>query len=818
MAGALLLALVLLALGGGYQYVWAAEQTPRVIRVAYPIQAGLTDLDEQGRYDGYTYEYLEAIAQYTGWNYEFVQIPGDLDVSLSAMLKMLEMGELDLMGGILYSDGMYERYDYSGHSYGTVKTVLQVLEDNPAAFKIDVQKDQTIRVALLESSQRSLQELFDYCRICRLTPELIYCADEKELWAALQEDRADAIINTSLNYTQGVRNIAEFAPKPFYFITPKGSGIMQELDEALIAIEQADPNFSASLYGKYFTSASNKVLLTKEEAAYIQKVGTIQVGVLVNQPPYQYLDSTTGDLRGIGLGVLQEVAQQVGLTFEWVPVTSIAQCQELMNQGKLDMVAGLPYSYNLARERNMVMTRPYVATAYVLLSEAQLSEMCSESKIAVLENVQTDGLNEAPVMYYATAEECIQAVSSHQMDYAYLDSYAAQFYQGQPQYSDLRIIPWSNNRWQVCFGVAKPGHQELLRILNKALLNMPEETMQSIIYENASPPYTFSIRGMMKTQPILSIAIISGILLLVIFALLLLLYQRWQINKQTAMELKHRMQVYHLANEQFFEYHHQNKKLLFSDSDQLNVQEQTAALLLGEGRLPQESEQALKSVILSTGTGTAEIELRCGDGQRHWLRLVMENVSDSLNNPMYTIGKLQLIDQEKQEKNQLLEQIQRDGLTNLYHAKTLRQRISEALAEEKPGAVGILFILDIDYFKEINDTFGHPKGDWVLKQVAQGLEESFGAGDILGRLGGDEFAVYLRKVKNPADALKKGELLLERLHQISLADGQPIKVSIGAAVSHLGQSYDELYQQADQALYQAKRGGRNCLELYQDKR
>ena len=127
----------------------------------------------------------------------------------------------------------------------------------------------------------------------------------------------------------------------------------------------------------------------------------------------------------------------------------------------------------------------------------------------------------------------------------------------------------------------------------------------------------------------------------------------------------------------------------------------------------------------------------------------------------------------------------------------------------------MLFILDIDYFKAINDTFGHPKGDWVLKQVAQTLEENFGPTDILGRLGGDEFAVYAQAIKEPADALEKGQRLLERLHQIAITADQPITVSIGAAISRPGQSYDELYQQADQALYQAKRKGRNCLELYQ---
>lgn len=74
------------------------DTAARVVRVAYPVQAGLTDFDEYGNYTGYTYEYLEEVAQYTGWEYEFVEVPGEIDESLSALLEMLQNGEVDLMG------------------------------------------------------------------------------------------------------------------------------------------------------------------------------------------------------------------------------------------------------------------------------------------------------------------------------------------------------------------------------------------------------------------------------------------------------------------------------------------------------------------------------------------------------------------------------------------------------------------------------------------------------------------------------------------------------------------------------------------------
>ena len=97
------------------------------MRVAYPVQAGLTDFDEFGNYSGYTYEYLEEIAQYTGWDYEFVQAPGTMDDSLSTLMGMLQEGEIDLMGAMLYTCLLYT-------SMGRKTTIVVTVEAMIAEF------------------------------------------------------------------------------------------------------------------------------------------------------------------------------------------------------------------------------------------------------------------------------------------------------------------------------------------------------------------------------------------------------------------------------------------------------------------------------------------------------------------------------------------------------------------------------------------------------------------------------------------------------------------------------------------------------------
>ena len=185
----------------------AADGGRQVIRVGYPIQLGMTEVDEQGNYSGYTYEYLEEIAQYTGWDYEFVQVEGDLNESLVTLMDMLEKGEIDLMGGMLYSREMEQLYDYSSNSYGIVYTVFQVLYDD-TDYVNDSQVEKTLRVAMYGQSRKHKEEMEDYCRMNLQIPQIVPCTTIEEHLRALQEGRADVMLNTSMNYIEGLRTAA----------------------------------------------------------------------------------------------------------------------------------------------------------------------------------------------------------------------------------------------------------------------------------------------------------------------------------------------------------------------------------------------------------------------------------------------------------------------------------------------------------------------------------------------------------------------------------------------------------------------------------
>lgn len=181
----------------------------------------------------------------------------------------------------------------------------------------------------------------------------------------------------------------------------------------------------------------------------------------------------------------------------------------------------------------------------------------------------------------------------------------------------------------------------------------------------------------------------------------------------------------------------------------------------------------------------------------------------------------QILLKEEIERRTLLEQelkhlAQTDTLTGLYNRGYFLKEVEKELHRAMRYNESICFaILDIDHFKQINDTFGHPAGDAVLQALADYFKHSLRDTDIVGRLGGEEFAFLLLHITKEQAQAKLEELCHElSVFPVTLPNGQTLSftVSIGYAMSGIEvRRFDDLYIQADEKLYEAKDAGRNCV-------
>ena len=157
-----------------------------------------------------------------------------------------------------------------------------------------------------------------------------------------------------------------------------------------------------------------------------------------------------------------------------------------------------------------------------------------------------------------------------------------------------------------------------------------------------------------------------------------------------------------------------------------------------------------------------------------------------------------------------------DLLTDLNNKMATERKIREYMAKY-PDKQGVLFVLDVDNFKKINDTMGHAFGDEVLRSLSVRLQSMFRASDIVGRTGGDEFMVFLKDIRDLDTIQREGRKIEQFFHQFEV--GEYVKYSVTASVGAAvfpgdGKTFEDLYKAADNALYVSKRHGKNQLSFY----
>lgn len=793
----------------------ATEEKPHtVVRVGYPIQAGLSEVNENGERSGYTYEYLEEIAQYTGWEYEFVEAPGDANESIITLMDMLEKGEIDLMGGMLYSDAMNELYDFVEPSYGEGYTVLYAAYDNRRIDPDNYQSMQGMRVATLTNAKTRQGELADFCEENGLSYELVLCETEEESKLAIKDGRADVLLGVDMNPEEEMRTVARFAGRPFYFATTKGNtALANGVCQAILSISEVDPSFSSKLYERYFGNQQTGLLfLSEPEREYIESVGTLRVGFVLDHPPFQYMDPDTGAPKGISLDLIDYIGEKTGLTFELVMAPSEEEVGRMLLEGEIDLAAGVTFDYDLARRYNMSMTRPYISAPYVIMLGRDVNvESIAGERLALPKPLTYEGYFVGELTLYDSMEACIDAINSKRADYTYCDSYAAQYYVNLPKYRNLRLIPQSFEEHSTCIGVARPVDQRLMTVLNKTILSMREEDIQSIIFRNTVLRQDYSLRSMIEANPAMAVLAVVIFALLIIACLTAALYVRIRRDRQAAVELKKHYQLYELSNEHFFEYDVRKNSLTISQklggSGAADVQVYSDKHELSEehGELFEEFVEQVKTAA----EGMQDIRCRVLDGAPRWLRMTVRHICDGAGAPVYIVGKITDIEQEKRERAVLMDRAQRDGLTQLFNAAVTRERIAERLTSGTPGA---MLIIDLDHFKDVNDSFGHLTGDKVLCQLADILRDLFRKSDIEGRLGGDEMAVYMDYVPDRKTVAMRCDALMDRVRSLNV-DGCRPTLSVGAALTRPGEEYDDLYQRTDAALYKAKEEGRDRYHI-----
>lgn len=238
--------------------------------------------------------------------------------------------------------------------------------------------------------------------------------------------------------------------------------------------------------------------------------------------------------------------------------------------------------------------------------------------------------------------------------------------------------------------------------------------------------------------------------------------------------------------------------------------------MIGKGaRMRTEDYDRLAEALRSGDSAAMEVRhvVPALGGEWRWVRMHITLLRDRDGNAVKAVGSWKDITDERRLIDDLVDQVRRDPLTKLFNQGTISGLVDQALPACLAKGCGALLVFDVDDFKLVNDTFGHPVGDDLLERVAQGMESILeGEARVAARVGGDEFVVFLPDADRScawAFACELGR----KVERFQGFDG-PVTLSAGCAFAGLdADTYEGLFCVADRALYRAKRAGKNRVRF-----
>lgn len=232
-------------------------------------------------------------------------------------------------------------------------------------------------------------------------------------------------------------------------------------------------------------------------------------------------------------------------------------------------------------------------------------------------------------------------------------------------------------------------------------------------------------------------------------------------------------------------------------------------------------EQMLQVATEEERTGTIDYRMNVSpegeDVVYNWYRTVYRSIPGPHKDIIRVIGRSYDISSDRRIQEKLSEEMRLDPLTRLLNKVAAGEEVKKFISE-KPGGTQVLFLIDIDNFKRVNDSFGHTVGDTVISDIAQWIRENFSEKDIVGRVGGDEFLVFMKDTTLDA-AVQKAKALCDGSGKQLIGDDAVVNVTLSVGVSVYGvdgEDYSSLFQMADRAMYHIKRNGKNSYSLAQD--
>lgn len=837
-------------------YGYAKEPAAQhVVRVGCAGIKGFAESPDGEHGIGYGTAYLEAIAEKTGWKYVYVNA-----ASWSQCVEMLKNGEIDILLPVIKDPEREDSFLFSQQQCCMNYVGLYTSREREDLYFDDFAGYDGMRVGLVTDHCVN-KLLFDKASKEGFHVEAVYYGNEKQAEKALYKGEVDAIVNASPGPSSTEKVLSKLGVVPAYFMMDqRNAAHMKQLDAAMAQLQAENPYFEAELNAQYYKSFDTTVeSWTREEAEFIKNCPPLRVVCDADSNPIEWRDKKTGEYKGIYVEILKMIAEESGLQFKFVSPQDVSDPWKAVQNGEGDLLSAAYGNDALGEAYQMCFSTPYYPEKNSIIGRRGRTFDPSEPmKIALLDSfISTqyyikETHPQWEIVPCDSLNACMKAVEEGRADITMTDTITLPYNNYMGEFPALSVVStMAEEGIPMAIGISMErdfDYQLLQSVINKATLRLSEEKVNSYVLsytiERAAQVNIFDL---MKNNPTQFLGIVFLVLAALFGASILVYVSRLKIRQNSELEkknalLKNAVLAAEHARDMYDGLYNmavcgiaQLEVRKNGHTTMLNANNEAKAILSGADTDNSDSRlfntdlrhhiynrdlarvQQVMEAIRQQGDRTSlEFRVTRSDRKVIWIRATIELVGQIEDEGNIIQSTFMDITEAKTMEEQLRNQSEKDSLTGMYNKGAMEHYSREYLEShrEEPCAY---CIMDIDDFKEINDTHGHWSGDKVLKEVSQIIRSVVRGRGIVGRFGGDEL-VILFKNTNEDEARKQAQMICSRMNKILVQDTPAlVSGSIGVA-GGIGYSYEELFENADRALYMAKQDGKNCVRLNRQER
>lgn len=459
----------------------------KTVRIPYGINDSLY-MDENGNMAGYCKDYLDGLAEINNWEYEYVE------TTWTEAMDLLEEEKIDILFPTTKLPEREDIMDFSEMIGGYMAYGLFAKKDSNFAYE-DFEAFDGVRIAISKNSSNEAA-LPSFAKLHGFTYEPVYIAAMEDKLKALEEGSVDMIVVSAANGIPDSKLVSVIETNPFYYAVKKGNTeLLAEINSGMEKLLIDNPELLTDVYENCFMNSNeNMPAFTLKERDFIKSGTKITIGFYMHMEPLAYVDSD-GNSGGIYIEILERIKDVTGLNIELYPMEHDMYWQDLLKDGTIDFYIGSSEKMT-SNASEFVSTNVFMDYDAVLITRNDF-EVAGENNVKVAltkyrsywKDNFPEGFEDADIIYYETAKDCLIAVKNGEADMTLLNTFVYNYQTKNIRFSDL--VQWENYKFKsgTVMTALADVDPAMYSVMNKSLKIIKESKMNDIINSHLNMAY-----------------------------------------------------------------------------------------------------------------------------------------------------------------------------------------------------------------------------------------------------------------------------------------------------------------------------------------